>query len=59
MVEVKPGFSESSELVFKKMGHQAPGHIDADLIIKFSEDKNEIYRRKGHDLILTHKITLQ
>jgi len=34
-VEVKPGFSESSELVFKKMGNQSPGHVASDLIIKF------------------------
>ena len=34
-IEIKPGFSESTELVFKKMGNQAPGHINANLVIKF------------------------
>ena len=58
-VEVRPGFSESTELVFKKRGHQSPGQIDADLIIKFKQLAHEHYRRKGHDLILTQKITLQ
>lgn len=57
-VEVKPGFSESSELVFKKEGHQSAGHINADLIIKFKQVDNCDYRRVGHDLILTKKISL-
>ena len=58
-VEVKPGFSESTELVFKKMGNQAPGHIHANLVIKFKQVEHGDYRRKGHDLILKHKVTLQ
>jgi DnaJ-class molecular chaperone len=58
-IEVKPGFSESSELVFKKMGHQAAGHIHADLIVKFTQVDHACYRRVGHDLILTHKMSLQ
>ena len=35
-VEIKPGFSESTELVFRKLGNQTPGHIHADLVIKFN-----------------------
>ena len=34
-IEVKPGYSESTELVFKKMGNQSPGHVNANLVIKF------------------------
>ena len=57
-VEVKPGFSESSELLFKKKGHQSPGHVDANLVIKFKQVEHADYRRVGHDLILTKRITL-
>ena len=34
-VEVKPGYNESTELVFRKQGNQAPGHVNANLVIKF------------------------
>lgn len=57
-IEVKPGFSESSELLFKKKGHQSPGHVDANLIIKFKQAAHADYRRVGHDLVFTKKISL-
>ena len=57
-VEIKPGFSSSSELVFKKLGHQSPGHVAANLIVKIKELEHADYRRKGHDLILKHKVSL-
>ena len=59
MIEIKPGMSGDTELVFKKRGHQSPGHVDADLIVKFKEIPHDCYRRKGHDLILTQRLTLQ
>lgn len=58
-VEVKPGFSESTELVFKKLGNQSPGYIHADLIIKFKQLPHATMVRKGHNLIYKHKVTLQ
>ena len=57
-VEVKPGFNESTELVFKKLGHQAAGHIAANLIVKFKQMEHQSFRRSGHNLILKHKISL-
>lgn len=57
-VEVKPGYNESTELVFNKQGNQSPGHVNANLVIKFKEAPHEFYRRKGHDLILTLKVSL-
>ena len=58
-VEVKPGFSDKTELVFKGNGNQAPGHVNANLVIKFKQADHADYRRIGHDLILTQKISLQ
>ena len=58
-IEVKPGFSESSELIYRKDGNQAPGHVNSDLIVKFKQCEHPEYRRVGHDLIFTKKITLQ
>ena len=57
-VEVKSGFSESTELVFKKMGNQSAGHIAADLVIKFKQVDHADYRRTGHNLIYKKKISL-
>lgn len=57
-IEIRPGFSESTELVFKGEGNQAAGHVNANLIIKLKEVSTGDYRRKGHDLILKQKITL-
>ena len=41
------------------MGNQAPGHVNSNLVIKFKQLPHDSYRRKGHDLILKQKITLQ
>ena len=57
-VEVKPGFSESSELIFKGQGHQAPNQDFSDLVIKFKQVESDCYQRLGHNLVLTHKISL-
>lgn len=57
-VEVKAGSSEESQLVFRKMGNQAAGQVHANLIVKFKQTPHAEYRRVGHDLILTKKITL-
>ena len=57
-VEVKPGFSESTELVFKKLGNQSPNHVSSSLIVKFRQLDHADFRRSGHDLILKKRITL-
>ena len=51
--------SDKSELIFKTQGNQAPGHVNANLVIKFKQAEHADYRRVGHDLILTQKISLQ
>ncbi len=57
-VEIKPGFSESTELVFVKKGHQSPNCVASNLIVKFKQNAHESYRRVGHNLILTKKVSL-
>jgi len=57
-VEVKPGFSENTELVFSKMGHESPNCSASNLIIKFRQIESDSYRRMGHNLVLTKQISL-
>ena len=57
-VEVKPGFSESTVLSFKALGHEQAGHPAADLIIKVKQIDHPEYKRIGDDLLLTKKICL-
>ena len=55
---MKPGFSESSELVFAKMGHQSPNQVTSNLVVRFKQTDHECYRRVGHDLVLTKQVSL-
>jgi len=57
-IEIKPGYSEDTILVFSKEGHHAyAGHM-GDLHIHFVQNKNHKIHWKGNDLILIHKINL-
>jgi len=57
-VEVKPGFSDGTELTFKGEGHQAEGCPTSNLVIKFKQECNNTYTRMGEHLMIKHKITL-
>ena len=58
-VEVKPGSSENTELVYASKGNETQGHKPSMLIIKIAEIPHESYRRKGDDLIYTYPISLE
>ena len=40
------------------MGDQSPGHVAANLIIKFKALPHDSYKRQGHNLIYKTKISL-
>jgi len=58
MIEVKPGYSESTVLNFPTKGNEAHAHKPSQLLIKFKQVAHEQFRRNGNDLIYTHPITL-
>jgi DnaJ-class molecular chaperone len=58
-VEVKPGYSEQTLLTFAGKGNEAEGHRASNLVVNIIQSANEGFRRKGNDLIYTHKITLE
>lgn len=58
MIQVDPGFSDSTVLTFKGLGNQAPKMENSNLVVKFSQTENKNFRRSGDNLILTLKISL-
>jgi DnaJ-class molecular chaperone len=57
-IEIKPGQGLRTIVSFAKEGHEAYGHPNSDLIVKFKEISHECYRRKGDDLIYIHSVAL-
>lgn len=57
-IEIKPGYSTETRLVFPCKGHEADGAFPSDLIISLKESFNQNFRREGNDLIYVHKISL-
>ena len=58
-VEVKPGFSEKTVLVFKGEGNQAYEQCTTNLVIRFRQARDERCERVGNDLILTKDVTFE
>lgn len=59
VIEVKPGFSTETVLVFSEKGNESFGSRPSDLVVKFEQEPHDSFVRKGDDLIYTHKLTLE
>jgi DnaJ-class molecular chaperone len=59
MIQVDPGFSESTVLTFKGLGNQAPKCENSNLVVKFSQKENKQFKRSGDNLILTQTVSLE
>ena len=57
-IEIKPGYSTATRLVFPGKGHEADGAFPSDLIITLKEVTCDNFRREGDDLVYVHKVTL-
>jgi DnaJ-class molecular chaperone len=58
-IEVKPGFSEATEISFPGKGNEMFGYPPSNLVVKFKQTAHTNYRRKDNDLVYTQKITLE
>lgn len=58
-VQVQPGFSPETKLVYKGKGHESFSAHPSDLIICFKQKPMVNFVRKGDDLIYTHTVSLQ
>ena len=59
-VEILPGYSKDTELVYPCKGNESPGKKNSDLIIKIKEIPHQCFKRVNkNDLLYTHKISLR
>jgi DnaJ-class molecular chaperone len=52
-IEVKPGFSDTTEISFQGKGNERFAYKPSNLVIKFKQTVHANYRRNGDDLIYT------
>ncbi|KAK9813599.1 hypothetical protein WJX73_009578 [Symbiochloris irregularis] len=57
-VEVKPGWKAGTKITFDQKGDARPGAIPADVSFTIKEQPHAVFRREGHDLLMTHKLPL-
>lgn len=58
LIEIKPGFGESTVLTFEKEGHENIHRTVSNLIFKIKQIPHAQYTRKGNDLIYRTDISL-
>ena len=58
-VQVNPGFSESTIVTYKGQGNEVIGKSPTNLIVKFKQIADKLWRRVGDDLILTHQVSFE
>jgi len=58
VVNIDKGMRDGEKLTFYERGEQAPGCISGDIIITISEEKDELFVRKGSDLFREYTLTL-
>lgn len=58
-IEVKPGFSEKTVLVFKGEGNAEYDQKTSDLVVKFKQIQHPSIKRAGDDLIMIVKCSLE
>ena len=59
-VEILPGYSKNTKLLFKLKGNQAPGKKNSDLIVEIKEIEHPSFKRVNkNDLLYMHKICLK
>ena len=59
-VEILPGYSKNTKLLFKLKGNQAPGKKNSDLIVEIKEIEHPSFKRVNkNDLLYMHNICLK
>ncbi|XP_054899442.1 dnaJ homolog subfamily B member 13 [Poeciliopsis prolifica] len=58
-IEVKPGWTEGTRIVFTKEGDQGPNCIPADIVFIVREKPHHVFTRQLNDLVFKAKISLE
>eukprot|EP00270_Netrium_digitus_P018394 TRINITY_DN6985_c0_g1_i2.p1 TRINITY_DN6985_c0_g1~~TRINITY_DN6985_c0_g1_i2.p1 ORF type:complete len:373 (-),score=91.68 TRINITY_DN6985_c0_g1_i2:254-1372(-) len=57
-IDVKPGWKKGTKITFVGKGNEQPGVVPADLVFIIDEKPHENFKRDGHDLVYTQKVSL-
>ena len=57
-IEIKPGFSEQTVLVFRGEGNQGYNQKTSDLVVKVKQIEHPCIKRIGEDLVMTVPVSL-
>lgn len=57
-VNVEKGMKDEQRIVFKGQGDQMPGALPGDVVLVIQQEKHDIFKRQGADLIMKKEITL-
>ncbi|XP_071493789.1 dnaJ homolog subfamily A member 1-like [Diadema antillarum] len=57
-VHIDKGMKDGQKITFRGEGDQEPGLEPGDIIIILDEKQNEVFRRRGHDLLMQMNIDL-
>ncbi|XP_054153824.1 dnaJ homolog subfamily B member 4-like [Oppia nitens] len=58
-INVKPGWKAGTKITFQREGDQNSGSIPADIIFIIKDKPHPMFKRDGHDIVYTAKITLK
>src|SRR5690606_23470757 len=57
-VDVQRGMRTGDYIRFEEVADEMPGHLAGDLVFVIVETEDPVFRRDGHDLHVTHTISL-
>ncbi|OQV13317.1 DnaJ-like protein subfamily B member 4 [Hypsibius exemplaris] len=58
-IEIKPGWKAGTKITFPKEGDQLPNTVPADVVFVIKDKPHPLFKREGHDLIHTIKLSLR
>ncbi|XP_034745608.1 dnaJ homolog subfamily B member 13 [Etheostoma cragini] len=58
-IDVKPGWTEGTRIIFPKEGDQGPNNIPADIVFMVRQKSHHLFERQHNDLIYKAQITLE
>ncbi|KAA8587125.1 dnaJ homolog subfamily B member 13 [Etheostoma spectabile] len=58
-IDVKPGWTEGTRIIFPKEGDQGPNNIPADIVFVVRQKSHRLFEKQHNDLIYKAQITLE
>lgn len=58
-INVKPGWKAGTKITFQREGDQTPNKIPADIVFIIRDKPHPAFKRDGHDIRFTAKVSLR